>query len=89
MSVFRRGVRIAKGAHVDELPSDDDDSDTEDEVELHAREEAEVSDAGEDDSGPVLPYPRETPPVSQHQQSKETLLAGELGVRAGRPQHQQ
>lgn len=56
MSVFRRGVRIAHGAHVDELPSDDSDSDTEDELEMHAREEkAEVSDVGEeeDDSGPV------------------------------------
>lgn len=71
MSVFRRGVRIAHGAHVDELPSDDSDSDTEDELEMHAREEkAEVSDVGEeeDDSGPVLSYPSDTG-ESQHQRS--------------------
>ena len=72
MSVFRRGVRIAKGAHVDELPSEDEDSESDDDLDLDAREEAEVSDEGEDDSGPVLPYLRETLPLSQHQRSMHT-----------------
>jgi len=49
MSVFRRGVRVARGAAVDELPSDDSDSDSEDDSTMSAREE----ESDEDGQGPV------------------------------------